>query len=85
MTIRYRPEPVIGYSEGLIVTTCNEQPAQIRTPNPDGKSSPLHDVVDDWFYIGQRRYNVHPFRADLGGWPVRWHEQVSEHDTRILP
>ena len=65
----YNPNPVAGYFDGLIEST--ESPIEVRTPNPDGKSSPLYDVVNHYFEIDGVFYNVHPRRGDLGGYPVR--------------
>lgn len=70
MTITYNPVPVIGYREGLIVTTQGESPRREHTE----RSS------NDWFYIDWTRYSVHPYRSDLSGWPVRWSERCGvEH------
>jgi len=65
MTI-YNPEPVEGYDRGLIVTDTN--PERIVEEGGNGP------VSNDWFYLGTVRYNVHPYRRDLGGYPVRWFE-----------
>ena len=75
MSIQYDSTPVIGYRDGLIKVTSNELPARITV----GTNS------NDWFYIGLRRYNVHPFRSDLGGYPVRWIEIVNPNDVNPLP
>lgn len=70
---KYDKTPVPGYRAGRILT--DEKPVQVRTPNPDGKASPLYDVVNDWFEIDGQYFNVHPYRSDLEGYPVRWIEQ----------
>ena len=64
----YSPTPVIGYSEGLIISDA--KPTRIVTHDDDNRG----DVSNDWFTIDNVRYNVHPFRNDLGGYPVRWRE-----------
>ncbi len=58
MTTQYDSTPVIGYGDGLI--TSDRAPVQIRNNLK--------------FFIDGRVYDVHPFRKDLGGYPVRWHE-----------
>jgi len=68
----YDKTAVPGYRAGRIIT--DDKPVQIRTPNPDGKPSPLYDIVNDWFEVDGRYFNVHPYREDLGGYPVRWIE-----------
>ena len=66
MTTRYDSTPVIGYSEGLVIAPGRETPTRIVVAgNPNL-----------WFYIDLRRYNVHPYREDLGGYPVRWSEAI---------
>lgn len=60
----YDDKPVVGYSYGLI--RSNKSPERITA---NGNSN-------DWFILGNKRYNVHPHRADLGGYPVRWIEPV---------
>lgn len=69
---QHNKAPVTGYRDGIIES--DEAPVQVRTPNPDGKASPLYDIVNDWFEIDGQFYNVHPRRPDLGGYPVRWIE-----------
>lgn len=70
----YDPTPVIGYSEGLIIS--DDPPVREFTDRGDlpkgNKANP-----NDWFYIETRRFNVHPFRSDLGGYPIRWIETVA--------
>lgn len=65
----YKPTPVIGYPDGTIES--DEQPIMVRTPNSDGKPSPMYDNVNYYFVIDDVFYNVHPFRSEFGGYPVR--------------
>lgn len=55
----------IGYDDGLIVT--EQEP--IMTPQGNLK-----------FIVGDRIYDVHPFRSDLGGYPVRWSQLLEFTD-----
>ena len=64
----YNPAPVPGYSEGLVVS--KDRPDRIITHYDDNRG----DVSNDWFTFLGKRYNVHPYRSDLGGYPVRWIE-----------
>ncbi len=70
MTTRYDSKAVTGYSEGLIIS--DSKPEKEVTRYPDNRP----DNVNHWFTIGALRYNVHPHRADFGGYPVRWFETV---------
>lgn len=64
--ITYYPAPITGYRDGLVrsdvkPTLCVETFDDDRPPNPNL-----------YFLIAGRFYNVHPYRADLGAYPVRW-------------
>ena len=69
-TQRHDPSPVTGYSHGLIISPSS--PVREVTKTADGR-----DNRNDWFYINDQRFNVHPFRSDLGGYPVRWIETLA--------
>lgn len=56
-TATYKKSPVTGYPNGLVIAE-NE--------------SPIFSDNNHWFYIGGLKINVHPYRRDLGGYPVRW-------------
>ncbi len=56
MTVKYDPTPIVGYGEGLVT----------------GDAVPVREDNNDWIYIGEYVFNVHPYRSDLKGWPVRW-------------
>lgn len=72
---RYDSTPVVGYGEGLVISP-DERPVTEYTDR--GDMPPGNNAnANSWFYIGERKYNVHPFRADLGGYPVRWSEAVA--------
>ena len=71
MTLLYSPVPVIGYSEGLIIAG-NETPTRTYSER----------TSEDWFVINDYHFNVHPFRYDLGGYPVRWIEQDRGYEWR---
>lgn len=67
---RYNPSPVIGYPCGLIISD----------------SKPIRFSSNNWFRFGGKQYNVHPYRDDLGGYPVRWienHERLEQVTIRI--
>ncbi|MCK5496371.1 MAG: hypothetical protein KAI41_07675 [Hyphomicrobiaceae bacterium] len=66
---QYNPAPVIGYGDGLIT----------------GNASPVRLENNDWIFLGDFRFNVHPFRSDLGGWPVRWIETRDEFNSAVRP
>lgn len=71
--MEYNATPIIGYGEGLI--TSDEPPKREwsdRGDMPKGNNA----LSNDWFTIESTRYNVHPYRKDLGGYPVRWIESV---------
>ncbi len=70
MTTRYDNKPVVGYSEGLIIS--DSKPEKEVTRYSDNRP----DNVNHWFTIGATRYNVHNYRSDLRGYPVRWFETV---------
>ena len=62
----HNPTPVTGYSEGVVVSevapiACTETFDDDRHPN-----------TNHYFRIGDEFFNVHPYRSDLGGYPVRW-------------
>jgi len=62
MTIRYDPTPAIGYSQGRIV---------------DAKVRPFQSPTGNYYFvIDDMAYDVHPFRSDLGGWPVRYSQRI---------
>lgn len=67
-TFVYSSDPVVGYSEGII---------KASDPKIEGMERPTRIDNNDWIIIGQFRFNVHPFRLDLGGYPVRWIERES--------
>ena len=70
MQTTYNNTPVKGYRDGLIIS--DTRPDRVITHYDDNRG----DVSNDWFTIDDRRYNVHPYRADLGGYPVRWSEAL---------
>ena len=75
MTVTFDSTPVVGYREGIVIVTGNEVPERICTEH--GGFAPGNRLnINDWFTIGESRYNVHPYRSDLGGYPVRWVEQI---------
>lgn len=63
MAIQYDNTPVIGYGEGLIKVTRGERPILTATGNRK-------------FHLDGYEYDVHPYRSDLGGYPVRWREEI---------
>ena len=71
-TFTYDGEPVIGYGDGIV-----------KADNSKGQGDeelieqPRRIDNNDWIVIGRFRFNVHPFRADLGGYPVRWIEEAA--------
>jgi hypothetical protein len=60
---QYISTPVIGYGDGLVT----------------GQVTPSRIENNDWIVIGNFRFNVHPYRDDLGGFPVRWIETADDH------
>ncbi len=70
MTTTYHKEPVVGYGDGLIKS--DESPEHTVEKFNDDRN----DNHNNWFTIGDTRYNVHPYRSDFGGYPVRWTESV---------
>jgi hypothetical protein len=72
MNTRYDKTPVVGYGEGLVISDV--APIVCVTQFNDGRP----ENVSHWFRIEgatrARYFNVHPYRSDLGGYPVRWIE-----------
>lgn len=69
MTTTYNPRPVEGYREGVIVSDV--APERVMTDH--GAYPPGNKLLgNDWFTIDGTHYNVHPYRTDFGGYPVRW-------------
>jgi hypothetical protein len=54
----YNPTPVPGYGDGLVKST----------------EAPFRYDNNDWIQIGEHYFNVHPYRSDFDGYPVRWIE-----------
>jgi hypothetical protein len=70
------PVAVPGYSNGIIRSTSSP----VREFTDRGDLPPGNkELANDWFTIGDKRYNVHPFRADFGGYPIRWIEQGDQN------
>ena len=66
MSAHYDSMPVTGYSEGIVISdvapiSCTEHFNDNRASN-----------TNLYFKIGNQYFNVHPYRSDLGGYPVRW-------------
>ena len=64
MSTVYDSTPVVGYSDGVVHSTVSPERITING-NPN-----------DWFTIGDKRYNVHPYDSHIGGYPVRWIESL---------
>jgi len=64
------PAAVEGYPQGIIRSN-DMPPFRHFTDRGDEPEGNLNNP-NDWFEIGELFYNVHPYRADLGGYPVRW-------------
>lgn len=65
----YDSTPVIGYGDGLV----------------KGQGAPSRIDNNDWIVIGMFRFNVHPYRSDLGGYPVRWIEEADGDHRAVTP
>ncbi len=68
----YIETPVVGYSDGIIKPEPGQQPQRCYSYHADERVNP-----NDWFCLdagagGITYFNVHPYRSDLGGYPVRW-------------
>lgn len=77
MKTTYDPTPVEGYYYGIVKS--NEAPTRVWTDRgdmPKGNKA----LCNDWFSIGDTKYNVHPFRFDLAGYPVRWKEPIVDEE-----
>ena len=66
---QYISTPVTGYGDGLIT----------------GNATPERIANNDWIVVGDFRFNVHPFRSDLGGYPVRWIETNDDDHRSVQP
>ena len=64
----YDSTPVIGYGDGLVT----------------GPGTPVRIDNNDWILIGDFKFNVHPHRSDLGGYPVRWIETTDGSAVRPI-
>lgn len=73
--ISYDDTPVVGYPEGIIVASPNIKPDREFTDRGDLPKGNKQNA-NDWFTIGDTRYNVHPYSHQFGGYPVRWIEAV---------
>lgn len=73
MNAIYYPARIEGYSEGMIKANFN--PTVERTDRGDLPKG-NNQNINHWFTIGDTRYNVHGYRPDLHGYPVRWRETV---------
>lgn len=71
MSIVYDANSIVGYGDGLIKS--DELPAGEFTDRGDLPKGNRKNY-NLWFYLDNKRYNVHPYRRDLCGWPVRWVE-----------
>ena len=60
----YDPTPATGYGDGVVKGLVTPV---VRQDN------------NDWIYLGELRFNVHPYRSDLGGYPVRWIETLNDY------
>ena len=69
--IRYDNTPVVGYPEGVIITSSDVRPRRVMTDRGDMPKGNKQNA-NDWFTIGDTHYNVHPYRRQFGGYPVRW-------------
>ncbi len=69
--MKYDATPVIGYGEGTVKS--GRADSAVRRENNN-----------DWITIGRFIFNVHPYRPDFGGYPVRWIEtyDVEASSTR---
>lgn len=67
MATTHDATPVTGYRDGIIISDTT--PRREATKGGDGREN-----LNDWFYIDGQRFNVHPYRSDFGGWPIRWTE-----------
>lgn len=67
-SVWYAKESVIGYPDGMIKTRGGEKPITSKKLNL-------------YFIIGELAYDVHPYRSDLGGWPVRWSEKLESYQA----
>ena len=65
----YDNKAVIGYGDGLVT----------------GPGTPSRIDNNDWIVIGMFRFNVHPYRDDLGGYPVRWIEEADGDHRAVTP
>ena len=68
--MQYNSTPVTGYQDGIIVS--DTAPRKIATSLPDGARN-----INLWFTIETTHYNVHPYREDLRGYPVRWFQSYA--------
>lgn len=71
------PDPIAGYHAGIIQS--DKSPVTEYTDRGDQPAGNMQNG-NDWFYINNSRYNVHPYRFDLNGYPVRWIETLN-YDT----
>ncbi len=69
----YDPTPVEGYQLGIVAS--NERPKRVMTDRGDHPPG-NRMLANDWFTIGTKRYNVHPYRSDFDGYPVRMIEEL---------
>jgi hypothetical protein len=76
MAIRYDSTPVVGYGEGLVISDRKEE-ADFPAIDADG---------NNWMVIVDAvEFNVHPYREDLGGYPVRWILQYGAGEHYLQP
>ncbi len=69
--ITHDDTPILGYRDGIIFITSNERPRRVMTDRGDLPKGNKQNA-NDWFTIGEMNFNVHPYRSDLKGYPVRW-------------
>jgi len=69
----YVSEAVEGYYLGIVRTKM--KPFRHYT-DLGSKPKGNRGLANDWFEIGGKFYNVHPYRVDFLGYPVRWIEST---------
>ena len=79
MNIYYNATPIEGYGQGLIECDRDSEPTRWTNVLPHAT------VPNDYFLIDGLYYNVHPYRADLKGCPVRWIQNHEPDGTPNMP
>jgi len=70
MSTTYNSSPIVGYPEGRVISDV--APVACTEHFNDNRPSNTNHYFRIEGSTGARYFNVHPYRTDIGGYPIRW-------------